>query len=93
MSQHSSRGRDWDETRARILLRDEYVCQLRLSKCKGEATTVDHIVSKRNGGLDLDENLQAACAPCNGEKGAKDLVRVSFVNERWLEPSDLVAFF
>ena len=80
MSVHSSRGADWEATRRRILERDNYLCQI----CKhAQATTVDHIIAKANGGTDDDANLQAACRPCNVKKGAKTLLRTTYRNPRW----------
>lgn len=33
--------------------------------------TLDHVMPKRVGGLDVFENLLAVCRPCNGEKGGQ----------------------
>lgn len=80
MSQHSSRGADWERRRQRILKRDQYLCQ----HCRvAQATTVDHIIPKASGGTDDDANLLASCAPCNQRKGAKTLTRQTWVNPRW----------
>lgn len=37
------------------------------------AATIDHLVPKCMGGTDNDNNLVAACMPCNNKKGAKPL--------------------
>lgn len=36
---------------------------------KYEAATIEHIISLKQGGSNLLENLSGACAPCNNEKG------------------------
>lgn len=56
----------WRKTRAAILDRDNYRCQLRYPGCSIQATQVDHIVPVLQGGDRLDpENLRAACVKCN----------------------------
>lgn len=82
VSNLSSRGRAWQETRQRILERDGYTCGY---DCGREATTVDHIVAKTNGGTDEDTNLIASCHPCNAKKGAKTLIRSNYLNKKWLD--------
>jgi len=57
----------WRKIRARILNRDGHSCQI----CGQEATTVDHIVPRRIGGQDNDDNLQALCVRCNTSKGGR----------------------
>jgi 5-methylcytosine-specific restriction endonuclease McrA len=37
--------------------------------CNGLATTLDHILSKCNGGSTLQSNLVGACETCNKSKG------------------------
>lgn len=81
MSKHSSTGTRWASIRARILDRDGHVC----GYCGREATTVDHITAKANGGTDDDWNLLACCKSCNSTKGARTMVRVAYVNKRWLD--------
>lgn len=80
MSRHSSRGPEWAKTRARVLERDGHVC----GYCGRDATTVDHLVAKANGGTDDDWNLIACCKPCNSTKGARTMIRVAYVNKDWL---------
>lgn len=55
-----------------VLERDGYVCQLRIpGVCLGSANTGDHVVPLSRGGARLDEdNVQAACRPCNTAKQA-----------------------
>lgn len=78
MSQHSSRGAAWEALRIAVLERDGYIC----AYDGAIATTVDHIIPKAKGGEDRMDNLVACCSPCNARKGAKRLVRVSWLNPR-----------
>lgn len=57
--------RRWRSIRERILRRDGYICQY----CGQEADTVDHVIPRRAGGLDHDDNLVASCRKCNLSKG------------------------
>ena len=58
-------------TRLFVLIRDEYVCQIRGPKCRGYATEVDHVVSRADGGAVFDPaNMRASCRPCNGGRSA-----------------------
>jgi 5-methylcytosine-specific restriction endonuclease McrA len=57
----------WRKIRERVLIRDEYTC----GYCGMEATEVDHIVQRKDGGLDFDENLIASCKPCNLARNRK----------------------
>lgn len=82
MSNLSSKGREWDATRLRILERDDYICGY---GCGREADTVDHIIPKEQNGTDEDTNLIAACRTCNGRKGARVMVRINYVNHKWIE--------
>ena len=55
----------WHRLRA-IILSKQPICQL----CgKVWANTVDHIVSRDQGGGDEESNLQALCKSCHGKKG------------------------
>ena len=60
----------WRKIRAKILQRDQYVCQY----CGQDATTVDHIIPRSKGGNDLPDNLIAACNRCNYSKGGRFFV-------------------
>ena len=67
-------SRLWRTIRARILMRDNYTCQ----SCGMEgADSVDHIVPRRLGGTDMEDNLQTLCRTCNSSKGGR-----FFYNER-----------
>jgi 5-methylcytosine-specific restriction endonuclease McrA len=57
----------WKNQRALVLKRDEYICHY----CGGQATQVDHVISRKQGGGHELENLVACCASCNSRKGAK----------------------
>lgn len=52
-----------------ILRRDNYTCQY----CGRKTTvlTIDHVVPRRVGGEHSWNNLVAACAPCNRQKGGR----------------------
>lgn len=62
----------WRRRREEILRRDGYECQLGGRRCTGEATCVDHIVERRNGGPDDAFNLRAACHNCNSDRNRND---------------------
>jgi 5-methylcytosine-specific restriction endonuclease McrA len=63
--------RQWTKIRERILRRDGYICQY----CGQEANTVDHVVPRRLGGNDVDDNLVASCRRCNLSKGGRFFVK------------------
>jgi len=69
-------GRQWDQTRKRILARDCGLCQ----PCQHAgrlttATEVDHVVPKAEGGGEGDGNLQSICRPCHKAKTAAEASR------------------
>jgi hypothetical protein len=66
-SQKELLTRQWKEQRKRVLQRDNYTC----AYCGQEATQVDHIIPRVDGGTHDLENLLAACAKCNGLKGSR----------------------
>lgn len=78
MSQHSSRGAKWEALRKAVLERDAYICHYD----QAMATTVDHLIPKSQGGEDTMDNLVACCVRCNARKGAKRLLRESWLNPR-----------
>ncbi len=59
-------------TRFNLFLRDQFCCQY--CGAKGELT-FDHIVPRARGGLTSWENVVAACARCNLQKGSRSLRR------------------
>ena len=58
----------WKDQRLRVLKRDSYICHY----CSGEATQVDHVIPRANGGGHELDNLVACCAPCNTRKGSRN---------------------
>ena len=58
--------REWRKVRAAVLERDRRRCHY----CGARATTVDHLYPVTAGGSSHPGNLVAACAACNGRKGA-----------------------
>ena len=55
--------------RKNIISRDKDICQYcGISKT---TLTIDHVIPKGRGGMDLWENLVTACMPCNQKKGNK----------------------
>ena len=52
---------EWKETRARVLARDGHRCVI--PGCDRRAFICDHIVSRKNGGSDGDDNLRSLCVP------------------------------
>lgn len=66
-------GTAWQKTRSVVLERDEHLC----TKCLTEgvltqATHVDHIVPKSQGGSEELSNLQALCKDCHFKKTARE---------------------
>jgi 5-methylcytosine-specific restriction protein A len=59
--------RRWREIRKRILIRDSATCQL-CGQVDGQMH-IDHIIPKRLGGNDMDENLRVLCKMCNLKRG------------------------
>jgi 5-methylcytosine-specific restriction protein A len=59
----------WRRIRERILARDGHCCQS-CGETDGKMH-IDHIVPKRLGGSDLEENLQVLCQFCNLRKGGR----------------------
>jgi 5-methylcytosine-specific restriction endonuclease McrA len=48
-------------SRRAVFARDDYRCQY----CGDRADSIDHVVPRSRGGLQVWENLVAACRPCN----------------------------
>lgn len=92
MSQHSSRGTEWNRARLFTLNRDGWICSYcRCELVEGQNATADHVVSKatwiregREGSPDDPSNLVAACTSCNSAKGDRDTMpRITYYNPRW----------
>jgi 5-methylcytosine-specific restriction endonuclease McrA len=58
----------WRKTRAGVLARDGYVCQLKLEGCATRADQVHHTVGRSASGDD-PQHLVAACRSCNLKVG------------------------
>lgn len=59
----------WRKVRAFVLERDQGRCQIRGTNCTHQATEVDHIISRSQGGAALDpRNLRASCKECNNQR-------------------------
>ncbi len=69
---HGRAGRPWRELRLRVL-REQPFCEIRGPRCRGIATTVDHIVPLclRPDLAHERSNLRSACGPCNYAGGAR----------------------
>lgn len=80
-SPHTSRGAAWNKLRQTVLERDHHTC----AYCGREATTVDHVIAKANGGKDTLSNCVAACNECNGRKSDKPLIRNNWYNRDWIK--------
>lgn len=67
------RSVEWRALRLTVLRRDHFRCVLNLLGCEGTATTVHHVVERRDGGRDVASNLRSVCKPCHNrvhpEKG------------------------
>ncbi|MFS4689349.1 HNH endonuclease [Klebsiella quasipneumoniae subsp. similipneumoniae] len=69
-------GSQWDIRRARILKRDNHLCQNCLRSGRAVAAkSVDHIKAKAHGGTDDDLNLESLCWPCHRHKTATERTR------------------
>jgi 5-methylcytosine-specific restriction endonuclease McrA len=85
VSQYSSSGPEWQKLRQQVLVRDNWTCQWCGVHLEGSDATVDHLVAKKNGGLDELTNLLASCRRDNSVKGANELVRMPGWNPKWLD--------
>ena len=77
-------GTAWDKTRAELLplvyARDKGICQLRCKKPVSLAhkaphprsATLDHVIPKSKGGMDVMGNLRLACYGCNSARGNRN---------------------
>jgi 5-methylcytosine-specific restriction endonuclease McrA len=72
-STHASRQR-----RLAVLARAGYHCFY----CTAPATIADHYIPLAKGGPDSEENIVAACPPCNSKKG--DQLPDDFLASSWL---------
>jgi len=75
-------SRRWQNLRARVI-REEPLCQLRLSCCTVVSDTADHIVPVKNR-PDLKynrHNVRGSCRACNMRRGARSLSEVRVEDE------------
>lgn len=85
MSQHSSRGREWNKTVEYIRDKYDHTCQYGYGGCTVDSdTTVDHILPKSKGGTDDEYNLTLACRSCNGKKRDNILTRAVWYDHEWI---------
>ncbi len=65
----------WRAVRRTVLIRDGYLCQLRIARrCQGTANSVDHTIRPEDGGAFYDPtNLKASCVPCNTAKRNREV--------------------
>ena len=80
----------WSKIRQRILKRDSYCCQ-QCGQDNGKLH-VDHIIPRRLGGTDSEDNLQVLCQKCNLSKGKNAYVEISNKNEDGTIVADAVLF-
>ncbi len=70
-------GWKWQKLRAHVLKRDNGLCLPCGRRGRvTEATDVDHIVAKTDGGTDDPGNLQSICAACHKAKTARERIKV-----------------
>lgn len=63
-------GRRWTETRRRIYVRDQGVCQLCYRDIEaGTLWEIDHILPRVHGGGHEDSNLRLTHKLCNAKRG------------------------
>lgn len=56
-------------TKTAAVLELSRACWIRGPRCKGRATTADHVTPRAEGGDDAADNLRPACGPCNSARG------------------------
>ena len=60
--------KSWKATRHEVLLRDGWCCQVCKKIVQGRDAQIDHIISRQDGGGDMQSNLQVLCASCHAKK-------------------------
>jgi 5-methylcytosine-specific restriction endonuclease McrA len=75
----------WRKVRKFVLERDGYRCQIWRAKCKGVASTADHVIAIVDGGALYDPaNCRAACIAGNfGRGGAHRRRPKSLPSREW----------
>jgi 5-methylcytosine-specific restriction endonuclease McrA len=56
-------------TRRTVLTRDQHTCQYCGTQPGQKHLTLDHVIPRSRGGLNVWENVVTACAACNQRKG------------------------
>ena len=59
---------EWQLIVVRVLTRDNYLCRLRYDDCTIRATTVDHIIERKQEGSDDPSNLRSVCSACHNRR-------------------------
>jgi 5-methylcytosine-specific restriction protein A len=63
----------WETTRARVLQRDGFACQICARRgVLSYAITVDHVIALGHGGSHHESNLQSVCDRCHVAKSAAE---------------------
>ena len=66
-------GYKWRKLREQVLIRDGYLCVMCAANNRHvQASDVDHIKRKADGGTDGLDNLQSLCKRCHRAKTAKE---------------------
>jgi len=89
MAINSARGPAWDKLRLFVLDRDSWLCTSCGKPLEGADATVDHISAINSGGdtLPRSSELCSLCRSCNSRKGDRVLMRLNYLNPRWLARS------
>ena len=75
---HVPHGRPVILTRRTLEMRDNGECQY----CLARGESVDHVLPRSRGGLNVWENVVLACRKCNNRKGAKTLNEIGWTLAR-----------
>lgn len=62
----------WKAIRLQVLRRDKYLCQTCLPGRYTEATEVDHVIPRAQGGTHELSNLSAICEECHHKKSMRE---------------------
>ena len=76
--QTRNRVAKYRERKKELLIGSNRIC----AYCGGEGNTIDHVIPKVKGGLDIPENTVPCCENCNKSKNNKDVD--VFLNDRLL---------
>ena len=63
--------------RRNVFWRDQYICQYCENKFNFGDLTMDHVISKAQGGIKCWENIVTCCKWCNEKKGSKTLTEAN----------------